>query len=320
MNKLAKDNSYINTCSSSEYEYEYNCEKKIIQYIDIPSYNMDLIPSNVSISTMNLTCHLGSKFCVKNIYKYMILEEDNVVAIKSPDGVRILRGVHFESNSINKNSGENFYNQYTIIVNAHDNVYLNVKLFNNGSIGISGCKDLNDANIVINKVIFKLKEILMIKKKSHNQNDQDDQDDQDNQNIQCQNLLKEIKFVVNPDEIQFSNFKVNLINTNFAVNYNINKEELLSLLTANGVFCIIATNHACVNVKHKIIEDNKENTVSIFVFQTGNIIITGAKKTEHVRSAYNFIVNFLNKNKNKIMKKNIANILTIDDIKSVLDS
>ena len=125
---------------------------------------------------------------------------------------------------------------------------------------------------------------------------------------------------MNPDEIQFSNFKVNLINTNFAVNYNINKEELLSLLTANGVFCIIATNHACVNIKHKIIEGNKENTVSIFVFQTGNIIITGGNKSEHVKSAYNFIVNFLNKNKNKIMKKNIANILTIDDIKAVLES
>jgi len=59
-------------------------------YIDIESYNMNLIPQNVSISTMSLTCSLGTLFNIENIYKYMILEPDNVIAIKTGKGMRCL--------------------------------------------------------------------------------------------------------------------------------------------------------------------------------------------------------------------------------------
>lgn len=300
------NNLLTDSDNNEQYEFEYDIgelNENFIEYIDINSYNMNLIPENVSISTMSLTCSLGTPFNVANIFKYMILEKDNVIAIKTDKGMRKLNNSNYEFNSTNKNSHKNFFNQNTIIVNSREDKYLNVKLFKNGSIQMTGCKDLVDANIVINKLVKKLKETLFVKKQSED------------------NILTEIKFVSNLDDLHVSNFKINLINTNFGVNYYINKEELFTLLTNKGIFCRITTNHACVNIKHKIINanDNSESLVSIFVFQTGNIIITGAKKSEEVKSAYNFIVSFLNQNKNKIIKKNIGSVLTIEDLKEVLE-
>lgn len=305
VNLTEKIDDNINNSEKYEFEYDINdIEQNFIQYINIDSYNMGLIPDNVSISTMSLTCSLGTPFNVANIWKYMILEHDNIVSIKTDKGIRRLNDLGAEFiNSVNKNSDRNFSNQNTIIVRSRDDKYLNIKLFKNGSIQMTGCKDLVDANIVINKLVKKLKERLFIKKQDGN------------------NLLTEVKFVKNINDLNVTNFKINLINTNFGISYYINKEELFTLLTSKGILCRITTNHACVNIKHKIInpENNIESLVSIFVFQTGNIIITGAKKSEEVRNAYNFIVNFLNQNKSKIMKKNIANVLTIEDLKEVLE-
>lgn len=315
VNALSRSNQLVNLTekiddninNSEKYEFEYDIndiDQNFIQYINIESHNMNIIPENVSISTMSLTCSLGTPFNVANIWKYMILEHDNIVSIKTDKGIRRLNDLGTEFiNSVNKNSDKNFSNQNTIIVQSRDDKYLNVKLFKNGSIQMTGCKDLVDANIVINKLVKKLKETLFIKKQDGN------------------NLLTEVKFVKNINDLNVTKFKINLINTNFGISYYINKEELFTLLTSKGILCRITTNHACVNIKHKIInpENNIESLVSIFVFQTGNIIITGAKKAEEVRNAYNFIVNFLNQNKSKIMKKNIANVLTIEDLKEVLE-
>lgn len=309
------------------YDIEYNIDeienKEIIQYIDIQSYNMNLIPSNVSISTMGLTCYLGTSFNVSNIYKYMILEYDNVVAIKTNQGMRCLESLKHVFNSTNKNSGKNFFNQNTIIIRAKDNKFLNVKLFKNGSIQMTGCKDLNDANIVINKLINKLKEVLMIRKEAIKEAIKEsiiNNDPETTITFTPPQILLEIKFVENINDLNVSKFKINLINTNFGINYFINKEELFNILTSKNIFCRITTNHACVNIKYKIVTNNIESLVSIFVFQTGNIIITGAKKAEDIRSAYNFIVQFLNQNKSKIIKKDISSVLTIEDLKEVLQS
>jgi len=286
-----------------EYEcYDTDCEIQddIIEYIDVDSYNMDIIPANISISTMSLACYLGTLFITDNIYKYMILEDDNIVSVKSSKGIRCLNSIKDKFKSTNKNSNKNFYNQNTIIIKIYDDRYLNIKLFKNGSIQMTGCKKLSDANIAVNKLISKLKEKLIVK---------------------TEDGFNEITFIENPDELTVTKFKIDLINCNFGVNYLINKENLYNLLTKNNVLCRLSPIHSCVNIKYKImINENESTCVSIFVFQTGNIIITGAKKAEHIREAYHYIVNFLNQNKMNIMKKEIGKILSAADIKEILES
>ncbi len=272
---------------------------QIINYIDEPKYNMINIPTNVSISTMSLGCYLGTLFKPENIYKYMILDPNNIVSVKSSKGIRCLDEFKTKFKSTNKNSKKNFYNQNTIIIRVSEERFLNIKLFKNGSIQITGCKQLSDANIGINKLIQKLKEKLMVRTETG---------------------LSEITFVDNPDLLTMTNLKIDLINSNFGVSYLINKEDLYQLLTEQNILCRLSSTHSCVNIKFKAQSEVPDTYVSIFVFQTGNIIITGAKNPDHVRDAYNFIVSFLSKNKLKIMQKDISKILTVEDFKEILDN
>jgi hypothetical protein len=81
---------HVNLTNLVEYE-EYDESDIVdsnlfINYIDTNLYNMHTIPKNVSVSTMSLACNLGTIIKTENIYKYMILEDDNIVAIKEASG------------------------------------------------------------------------------------------------------------------------------------------------------------------------------------------------------------------------------------------
>ena len=309
-----------------EYEIIDEVNNEFINYIDIDSYNMEAIPYNVSISTMSLTCYLGTLFNIENIYRYMILESDTIVALKSGKGIKCLDDYKPKFKSTTKNSKKNFFNQMTIIIKIVDDKFLNIKLFKNGSIQITGCKLLSDANIGINKLITKLKEKLLLKiTDTDMDNASDNASDNALDKVSETESDKVITFVEDVENLNVSKFKIDLINSNFGVNYLINKELLFGLLTEKNVLCRLSSIHACVNIKYKIraIPDNmhtedKPNYVSIFVFQTGNIIITGAKQAIYVRDAYHYIVNFLNKNKDKIIKKDMGKMY--DEYKDFIDS
>jgi len=261
-------------------------------YININDYNMDKIPANVSISTMSVGCNLGTSFNMKNIYNHLTLSSDNIIAVKSLDGMKCIENLKSKFKSTNKNSKKNFYNQNTIIMRIDDENYINIKLFKNGSLQMSGCKSLSDVNIAIYKLITRLSEKMKV-------------------------VDEIIYFVENVNNFRLVKFKIDFINSNFGVNYLINKANLYQLLTEQNILCRLSAIHACVNIKYKISNDIY---ISIFVFQTGNIIITGAKIAEHIKEAYIFIVRFLNKNKSKIIKKDISKILTIDEVLEFLNN
>jgi hypothetical protein len=132
-------------------------------YINTNDYNMDKIPSNVSISTMSIGCNLGTSFNMKNIYNHLILLNDNIIAIKSSEGIRCIDEFKSKFKSTNKNSKKNFYNQNTIIMRIDEDKFINIKLFKNGSLQMSGCKALADVNIAIYKLISikKIKDLML---------------------------------------------------------------------------------------------------------------------------------------------------------------
>ena len=75
------------------------------------------------------------------------------------------------------------------------------------------------------------------------------------------------------------------------IGFLINRENLFDLLTKANIRCTYEPCiHACVNIKYNY--KNKE-TISIFVFESGSIIITGAKTKNHIIEAYKFITKIL---------------------------
>ena len=104
---------------------------------------------------------------------------------------------------------------------------------------------------------------------------------------------------VTPKTMGIFETKIRMINSNFNVDYHIDRRKLAKILqthhdhdSIDDEFGYIqfkyspTGGHSCVNIKHRYDENNRP---SIFVFQTGSIIITGAKNYSQIISAYKFI-------------------------------
>jgi TATA-box binding protein (TBP) (component of TFIID and TFIIIB) len=170
---------------------------------------------------------------------------------------------------------------------------------------MTGCKSINDCNIVLNKLISKLKNKIAIYDSTTNK-------------IVEKPFIEDIDNG-NSEEVKVYGFKIDMINSNFSVNYLINREILYNILLNNKVNCRYEPCiHACVNIKYSIENDPNNKIVSIFVFQSGNIIITGAKNKDQIYKAYDYIMGVLNENYNKIVKKDLINMLDNNDIKEIL--
>ena len=139
---------------------------------------------------------------------------------------------------------------------------------------MSGCKSLNYINIVLNKLIIKLSQI-----KAKIENDK----------------ICDIKYIENTEPLALLKFKIDMINSNYKVNMQIDRSKLYNLLVKKKIKssyepCI----RACVIIKYTPLENNdEEKEISVFVFQKGNIIITGARTKNHILAASNYINNIL---------------------------
>ena len=181
---------------------------------------------------------------------------------------------------------------------------ISIKIFKNGSIQMSGIKSIELCNTALIILTNELSKIYYIPNEGNNG-------------------FVNVSFVENNEKINISKFKVDMINSGFNIKYEINREKLYNLLLKNNMECKFEPSiHAGVNIKHSL-SKNINKKVSIFVFESGNVIITGAKSIENIVDTYNYINNFLTLNseqikKNKIfddsiLSKEIDELLNIND-------
>jgi TATA-box binding protein (TBP) (component of TFIID and TFIIIB) len=132
-----------------------------------------------------------------------------------------------------------------------------VKLFNNGSIQVAGCSDLFDGKRVVNQLLIILNKIF------------------------DQGTSPEIKF------------NIAMINTNFNLNYTINLMEVVKIFGANPIFYVEFNpdEYAAVIIKFKPASDMKQVTVGIF--STGSINLTGAETLKEIVFAYSIVTRFI---------------------------
>jgi TATA-box binding protein (TBP) (component of TFIID and TFIIIB) len=158
-----------------------------------------------------------------------------------------------------------FYNQVTLnYVDEYSTK--SIKLFPNGAIQVAGCTDLIDCNRVIRQ------------------------------------LVKLLKLLVSKD-IKTKGFQVVMINSNFSLNYKLNLHEVAVHFSRNKIFDVSfdPDRYSAVKIKFKPAEDMKRVTVSIF--GTGKIIVTGAETLKEIAFSYNIINSHINTNKNIKVEK-----------------
>jgi TATA-box binding protein (TBP) (component of TFIID and TFIIIB) len=122
--------------------------------------------------------------------------------------------------------------------------------------------------------------------------------DIDNSINLVERLLKELGI-----DASIIDFDIQLINTNYKINHNIKLNilnEEINKLQDNVFSSYDLERHMSVKIKLKI----EDRNISIMVFYTGSILITGIKKPNELLKSFNFINDFLNKNYDKLYYKN----------------
>lgn len=271
---------------------------QFIDYLNVKENEIRELPEGVSISTMCGKCRLDTKLYLDDIKQYLPLSSDDILTVKvNRDKLRTLIPPKIKKRRTKKKKSiksNPFYNQITVVVrvfegectNLNDEKKINLKLFKNGSIQISGLKKLEYANRALNKLVYRLSQI---KAKLND------------------SKIEEIEFVEDTNSLGIFDFSIYMINSNYRVNMQIDRSKLFQLLLKKKIKtsyekCI----RACVIVKYtpkKMNEEEKE--VSIFIFEKGNIIITGARNLSHIVDSYEYI--------NNILLEHIEDVIKTDD-------
>jgi len=161
------------------------------------------------------------------------------------------KDAQFGSGLVWKLAHTTFYNQISL---EYQDGYSkkSIKLFPNGSVQVAGCTDLFDCN----RVIKQLQELIKLL------------------------LTKDVKS---------TGFQVVMINSNFSLNYNLNLHEVATHFSRNRIFDVSfdPDRYSAVKIKFKPAADMK--TVTVSIFGTGKIIITGAETLKEIVFAYNII-------------------------------
>lgn len=271
--------------------------KSIKDYVNIKKNAIKNLPKGLNISVMTADIKdTKLEYNLKNIYDHLMLDENKILEMKYNKGLKTLL-----INKKRKVAKKDFYNQLSLVMRVYNVGHekdiienrgkkkinkVNFKLFNNGSIQISGIKNIIELNLALNKLFNELKRYRVIER-------------------------KRVYFAKNFKNLDTSNFKINMINSNYSLNTYINRDNLYQLLLKKKIKCTYEKAiRACVIVKYK--PDNINKDVSIFIFRKGNILITGAKSQKHIVDAFNYIndiilehINILFVPKEEVVRKNI---------------
>jgi len=279
---------------------------------------MDLmnLPYDLEISTTTITSFIPVNFNVENIGLYFNDFDDILIGKKYGNRIdtNLVSIKKLKTGKKKKvNEKKNFFNQVSLIFRSatlmgldpnkmslkERNKTVNVKLFINGSIQMTGCKHLDNIKNSLEILFEKFKKRIAIL-----ENDK----------------FVEKPFVSNTQIIDIKNvirFNIQMINTNFNILFQINRTKLFQLLLDNNIdVSFDPIIHACVNIKYHLV-NNKNKTISIFVFESGSITIAGSNSSDEVLEAYNFINKFILGNYNKLLTKDITPQLIIELIKKM---
>lgn len=284
---------------------------------------------DVKISTMTITCRFNTEFCINNIGKHLELNPDGVLSVKYKKkngscGVREIKEIKEDTNEEIKDNDlelyppdpleekkcsdaqkrknkKVFYNQATIKVKTKTKEKpINVKLFNNGSVQMTGCIGLDNAKEALNTLCKSMKKRLGYMNRS-------------------MTAIEDISFATNLDSLNvdlIEDLNICLINSGFDIGFPIDRLDFFDILQDEGVDCVFElSTHACVNIK---LPYTKLLTTSVFIFEKGYVMITGAREINQVNHAYMFITEKMCGNYNKILKKDVEKLLLRKDVMDMM--
>jgi TATA-box binding protein (TBP) (component of TFIID and TFIIIB) len=252
---------------------------------------------NLHVSAMVQISKFNTSINLKKLAENLEINK-NIYYIEH--GSEINKGVNNKKFSKKKQENRKyFYNQVTIHIfnDLKKNKRVNVKLFNNGRVQMTGINSDTIGETTIKTVI---NELNKLKNKS-------------------------LIFSISDDEeiAEIGELETVLINSDFDIGSEINREKLHRCIIENGyISSYEPCNYPGVNIKYYMnpLRNNygicdcekpcngkgKDNTckrITIAVFKSGKIIITGGRNKNQIQTAYEFITDFVNENREGILVK-----------------
>lgn len=272
---------------------------KIKDYIDYKKYEICDLPSGLKLSTISCTCKPGllTKVHLDKIMKYIPLNSDNILKAKSTNYTtrsllpEIPKKKRKKTVVKPKEKKRDFYHQVSLCIRVFEGKYENlnkeekidIKVFNNGSLQLSGVNKIEYANRVINKLINVLKKPMA---------------------LLVEDKLEKFYFVEEPEKLGIGKFQINMANAAFKVSHEIDLNQLYNLLIKKKVKCTYET---CIRppVIIKYQPKDSEDEVTIDVYQKCKINITGAKSRSAIIESFNYVKNILFNHADTVIKKDI---------------
>lgn len=256
--------------------------------------------TKLNISTITAIANIGSELDLDLVGRYIELG-NNIRYIKYGTHTR---GIPTKKISKKKELKKKiFFNQATFIVRSPSSKFVNVKIFTNGKIQMTGLKNIDDGKIIVNQLISDIQKINLEGTEDANK-----------------------QIIKNITNFKLSEFKTVLINTDFKTNFKIKRPELHKLLVNDYKLfskyepCIypgVDTKFYCNTIYksdglcHCKIKCNGKGygngvgdckKVTVATFQSGSVIITGARNMDQVIQTYEFIKKMFVDNYSKIIK------------------
>ncbi|QOI90211.1 hypothetical protein QKU58_gp120 [Pyramimonas orientalis virus] len=259
---------------------------------------IEFVATNYRISTITVTGSINTEVHLDKLYAMLSTHTPLEISYLEYGANKheILsignKSTKLKKRKVNDEKKRRFDNQLTIVMFYQENRY-NIKLFKNGNVQITGVKCIEKGKKTIDCLIGIVKNIY------------------DNHD---KGILEDILKVSN------NNYRIRLINSDFKVNFEIRLDYLYNIVTEQ--YKIICSYEPCIYPGAKIeyyyphggycncstFCNGKSDTckkITIAVFQSGCVIITGANTIDHITVAYAFICKVLKDNLNKIQRKKL---------------
>lgn len=296
-----------------------------------PQIQLQFSPYRVSTITCNADIGQNINIDLHILFRNIEIcdHDDSFIWIQylkeNNENVRGLYPKKKRKSKIDTNKKNRFDNQMTVIYKYNQQYMPNIKIFKNGNIQLTGIKDFKHPEFVINKIIDNIKRIY---------------------NTIDKNIIITEDEDLNPlERLEYGHFKVRMINTDFKIytgldyadRFNIKRKELHNILISDkymnkssfqpGVYQGVKLEYFW-NIQHT--EKNgicnctvncfgKGNgdgngsckKVTIAIFESGSILITGGVTFDQVDAAYKFICNIITENKDTIKKQSMEELMEL---------
>ena len=276
-NDDSNNTQFVDEISESDND-DSNTTKSLGQ----PKVSTNFNPSTPVVATMTLISKIDTNIDLLNFSKYLTLSTESIISVKfNKDNNLIERSIEPDPILLKKKKKKKpkkyFYNQCTIIIMCQNSKKVNLKLFLNGKIQMTGCKSFQNAKDALDILKCELKKEKYILSNSQ--------------------IIK--KDIIDNTEFTIDDPTIALINCVFHTGININRDILHQIIISKYHLHATYQPIIYVGINSKFITSSG-NKVSILIFQTGKIILTAAKTMDDIQESYEFMTGILKKHQSEI--------------------